>query len=156
MRSFTDVHEALAAEGVAHEIVHLPSSSRTAQLAADALGVPVTDVVKSLLFLVDTRPVLALVPGDATVDTGVLARELGAQNVVLARSREVREATGFKPGAVPPVGLATALPVIADPEVFAPDVVFCGGGTTTTMLRIASADLDELLRPRRLAIGRRG
>jgi len=156
VRSFTDVHEALAAEGVAHEIVHLPSSSRTAQLAADALGVPVTDVVKSLLFLVDTRPVLALVPGDATVDTGVLARELGAQNVVLARSREVREATGFKPGAVPPVGLATALPVIADPEVFAPDVVFCGGGTTTTMLRIASADLDELLRPRRLAIGRRG
>ncbi len=49
MRSFTDAHEALAAEGVAHEIIHLPSSSRTAQLAANALGVPVTDVVKSLV-----------------------------------------------------------------------------------------------------------
>jgi prolyl-tRNA editing enzyme YbaK/EbsC (Cys-tRNA(Pro) deacylase) len=109
--------------------------------------------VKSLLFLVDAQPVLALVPGDATVDTDALARELGAREVTLARAREVREATGFKPGAVPPVGLATALPVVADPGVFAPDVVYCGGGTTTAMLRIGSADLEELLAPRRLAIG---
>ena len=155
MRSFTDVHEALAAEGVAHEIIQLPSSTRTAQLAADALGVPVTDVVKSLVFLVDAHPVLTLVPGDATVDTDALARELGAHEVTLARGREVRETTGFKPGAVPPVGLATVLPVVADPEVFTPDVVYCGGGTTTAMLRIGSADLEGLLEPRRLAIGRR-
>ena len=160
LRSFTDVHEALAAQGVAHEIIHLQSSSRTAQLAADALGVPVADVVKSLVFLVDAHPVLTLVPGDATVDTDALARvkrprELSAREVTLARARDVREATGFKPGAVPPVGLATALPVVADPEVFAPDVVYCGGGTTTAMLRIGSADLEELLGPRRLAIGRR-
>ena len=101
MRSFTDVHEALAAEGVAHEIIHLPCSSRSAQLAADALGVPVTDVVKSLVFLVAARPVLALVPGDATVDTDALRRELGAGEVTLARAREVRESTGFKPGASP-------------------------------------------------------
>ena len=155
LRSFTDVHEALAAQGVAHEIIHLQSSSRTAQLAADALGVPVADVVKSLVFLVDAHPVLTLVPGDATVDTDALARGLSAREVTLARARDVREATGFKPGAVPPVGLATALPVVADPEVFAPDVVYCGGGTTTAMLRIGSADLEELLGPRRLAIGRR-
>jgi prolyl-tRNA editing enzyme YbaK/EbsC (Cys-tRNA(Pro) deacylase) len=74
VRSFTDVQEALAAEGVAHEIIHLPSSSRTAQLAADALGVPVTEAVKSLVFVVDTHPVLTLVPGDVTVDLeGLLA-----------------------------------------------------------------------------------
>ena len=140
---------------MAHEIIHLPSSSRTAQLAADALGVPVTEVVKSLVFLVDAQPVLTLVPGDATVDTDALARGLGAREVALARSREVREATGYKPGAVPPVGLATALPVVADPEVFVPDVVYCGGGATRAMLRIGSGDLEGLLAPRRLGIGRR-
>ena len=138
---------------MAHEIIHLPSSSRTAQLAADALGVPVTDVVKSLVFLVDAQPVLTLVPGDATVDTDALARGPGAREVTLARTREVREATGYKPGAVPPCGLATALPVVADPGVFAPEVVYCGGGTTTTMLRIRSADLEALLAPRRSPSG---
>jgi Cys-tRNA(Pro) deacylase len=155
VRSFTDVHEALAAEGVEHEIVHLPSSSRTARLAADALGVPVTDVVKSLVFIVDAHPVLTLVSGDATVDTEALARELGAHEVTLACAREVRESTGFKPGAVPPVGLATRLPVVADPAVFTSDTVYCGGGATSAMLRIGSADLERVVRPRRLAIGRR-
>jgi prolyl-tRNA editing enzyme YbaK/EbsC (Cys-tRNA(Pro) deacylase) len=34
--------------------------------------------------------------------------------------------------------------------------VYCGGGTTTTMLRIRSADLDALLKPRRAAVAERG
>ena len=155
MRSFTEVHDELDAKGVAHEIIHLVSSSRTAQLAAEALGVPVSDVIKSLVFEVDGRPVLALVGGDATVDADALAREMGAREVALARSRQVRELTGYQPGAVPPCALATDLPVIADPGVFAPEVVYCGGGTTTTMLKIRSADLDALLEPRKLAMARR-
>jgi prolyl-tRNA editing enzyme YbaK/EbsC (Cys-tRNA(Pro) deacylase) len=153
VRSSTDVHEALAARGVEHEIIRLPSSSRTARLAADALGVPVSAVVKSLVFVADGRPVLALVDGAATVDTGALTRELRASDVALARGREVRDLTGYKPGAVPPVGLATALPVVADPAVFAPAVVYCGGGSTTAMLRIRAADLRELTEATIVPIG---
>jgi prolyl-tRNA editing enzyme YbaK/EbsC (Cys-tRNA(Pro) deacylase) len=156
VRSFTDVHEELTGRRVPHGIVHLPSSSRTAQLAAEALGVPVGEVVKSLLFLLDdSRPVLALIPGGATVDVDALAREAGAGQVRLAKSGEVRELTGYEPGAVPPCALATAIPVVADPGVFAPDVVYCGGGTTTSMLKIGSADLDALLEPRRSPIATR-
>ena len=156
MRSGDDVHDELAAKDIPHEIVHLPSSSKTAQLAAEALGVDLGDVIKSLLFMLDDeRPVLALVTGDATVEADVLARETGAARVRLARGREVREHTGYSPGAVSPCALATAVPVIADPGVFAPEVVYCGGGTTSTMLRIRSADLAALLRPRTLPIAER-
>jgi prolyl-tRNA editing enzyme YbaK/EbsC (Cys-tRNA(Pro) deacylase) len=154
VRSFTDVDATLCAKGVEFQIIHLASSSHTAQLAADALGVPVAAVVKSLVFVADGQVVLTLLPGDAMVDTNVLARELDAQEVRLAPGRLVREHTGFKPGAVPPVGLASALPVLADPAVFTPEVVYCGGGSTTTMLRIGSADLLALLAPRVVAIGR--
>jgi prolyl-tRNA editing enzyme YbaK/EbsC (Cys-tRNA(Pro) deacylase) len=63
--------------------------------------------------------------------------------------------TGYKPGAVPPCALATEVSVVADPGVFAPDVVYCGGGTTTTMLKIGSAALDALLEPRKLPIAAR-
>jgi Cys-tRNA(Pro) deacylase len=156
LRSFADVHDALMARGVDHEIIQLSSSSRSAELAAEALGVPVAAVVKSLVFMADGRPVLALVDGAATVDTEALSRALGAQAVVLARGREVRELTGYKPGAVPPVGLATDLPVLADPAVFAPEVVYCGGGTTTAMLRIRAVDLERLLAARVVSIARRG
>lgn len=152
MRSGDDVHGELAAKSIPHEILHLPSSSKTAQLAAEALGVDVGDVVKSLLFMLDERPVLALVTGDATVDADALSRESGAAQVRLARGQEVREHTGYAPGAVSPCALATQVPVVADPGVFAPEVVYCGGGTTSTMLRIRSADLAALLRPRTLSI----
>jgi prolyl-tRNA editing enzyme YbaK/EbsC (Cys-tRNA(Pro) deacylase) len=156
VRSFTDVHDELTTRSVPHEIVHLPSSSRTALLAAEALGVPVGHVVKSLLFLLDDeQPLLALVTGDATVDVDALARDGGATRIRLARSREVRELTGYQPGAVPPCALATEVQVVADPGVFVPDVVYCGGGTTTTMLKIRSADLDALLEPRKLPIAKR-
>lgn len=156
VRACSDVQDLLSDEGVPHEIVHLPSSSSTAQLAADALGVPVTEVVKSLVFVLDDqRPVMALVAGDATVDVGALARAAGAAEARLARSGEVRELTGYLPGAVSPVALETDLAMMADPGVFEPDIVYCGGGTTTTMLKIRSADLQALLRPRMLPIARR-
>ncbi len=100
---------------------------------------PVGSVVKSLLFVLDDeRPVLALVTGDATVDADALARETGAAEVRLARAREVREATGYHPGAVSPCALATAVPVVADPGVFAPEVVYCGAGRRRQCSRSAA------------------
>ena len=57
---------------------------------------------------------------------------------------------------MPPCALATDVPVVADPGVFAPEVVYCGGGTTTTMLKIRSADLDALLVARKAPIADRG
>jgi Cys-tRNA(Pro) deacylase len=156
VRSGDDVHDELMARDIPHEILHLPSSSETAQLAAEALGVDLAGVVKSLLFVLDDeRPVLALVTGDATVDADALARQLGAERVRLARGREVKELTGYLPGAVSPCALATEIPVVADPGVFATEVVYCGGGTTSTMLRIRSADLAALIQPQELPIAAR-
>jgi prolyl-tRNA editing enzyme YbaK/EbsC (Cys-tRNA(Pro) deacylase) len=64
--------------------------------------------------------------------------------------------TGYRPGAVPPCALATEMPVVADPGVFVPEVVYCGGGTTATMLSIRSADLAAALEPRVAPIAARG
>jgi prolyl-tRNA editing enzyme YbaK/EbsC (Cys-tRNA(Pro) deacylase) len=155
MRSCSDVHNLLNELGVDHEIVQLPSHSKTAQRAASLLGVAPAEIVKSLIFYLDGAPTLVLVPGDATVDTVALACELGVRNVALARSQEVLKLTGYRPGAVPPCGLSTPLPAVADPRVFVPEVVYCGGGTTTTMLKIRSADLGALLKPRLASVAER-
>ena len=152
MRSCSDVHDLLNERGVDHQIIHLASESKTAQQAASALGVAPAEIVKSLVFHLDGIPTLVLVPGDATVDAVALRRELDVRDVAFARSQDVLKLTGYRPGAVPPCGLSTPLPAVADPRVFVPEVVYCGGGTTTTMLRIRSADLEALLRPRRAAV----
>jgi prolyl-tRNA editing enzyme YbaK/EbsC (Cys-tRNA(Pro) deacylase) len=155
VRSCSDIHNLLSEKGVAHEILHLPALSASARRAAAELGVPQPEIVKSLVFYADGAPHMVLVPGDTTVDKHALARELGAAEVVLARSQQVLEVTGYRPGAVPPCALSIDLPVIADPGVFACEVVYCGGGTTTTMLKMRSADLKELVRPRLADVAKR-
>jgi prolyl-tRNA editing enzyme YbaK/EbsC (Cys-tRNA(Pro) deacylase) len=100
--------------------------------------------------------VLALVTGDATVDADALARVTGASAVRLAGAREVCVSTGYSLGAVPPCALATEVPVVADPGVSAPEVVYCGGGTATAMLKLRSADLDALVGARKAPIANRG
>jgi len=57
---------------------------------------------------------------------------LGVCDVTFASSRDVLELTGYRPGAAPPCALSTPLPAVADPRVFVPEVVYCGGGTTST------------------------
>lgn len=153
MRSCSDVHNFLSEEGIPHEIIQLPRRCRTATRAAEQLGVALADVVKSLVFMADGAPVLVVVPGDATVDARLLAEVLDVAQVVLARAPQVLETTGYKTGAVPPCALHADLPVIADPRVFEPVVVYCGGGTTSTMLKIRSADLEALLQPRVARVG---
>jgi len=148
MRSCSDVHNYLLEQGVAHEIVQLPALSTTVRRAAALLGVPAREVVKSQLFETEVGPVVCLVPGDRHVDHALLRAELGCRDVTPAAADEVVSLTGYRPGALPPCGLAAELPVLADPAVFDLPVIYCGGGTTTTILKIRSADL-------RLAIGAR-
>jgi prolyl-tRNA editing enzyme YbaK/EbsC (Cys-tRNA(Pro) deacylase) len=126
VRFTSDVDDHLIGRGIAHEIVRLPSFSRTADLALDAPRVAVGDVVKSLPFTLDVeRPVLALVTGDATVNADELARIQGALSVRLARAREVRDLAGHRSGAVPRCAFEADVAVVADAAVLAPEVVCC-------------------------------
>lgn len=145
MRSCSDVHNFLLEQGVAHEIVHLPALSTTAKKAASLLGVPLPEVCKSLVFNTDKGPVLALVPGDLQASPRLLRGALSCRRATLAKADEVRELTGYRPGAVPPCGLAREMPVVADERLRKAIVVYCGGGTSTTMLKIRSEDLIEVL-----------
>jgi prolyl-tRNA editing enzyme YbaK/EbsC (Cys-tRNA(Pro) deacylase) len=147
MRSCTDVHNFLHEEGVAHEIIHLPALADTAKRAADLLGVPLVEVVKTLLFFLDTRPALVLVPGDRQASPELIRSVSGCSDVVLARPFEVLQITGFRAGALPPCGLAVEILTFADPEVFTRPIVYCGGGTTTTMLKMRSEDLLRVAQP---------
>jgi len=147
VRSCSDVHNLLTESGVAHEIVQLPATSKSARRAAELLGVTQAEVVKSLVFLLDGEATLLLVPGDCLASDDLVRATVGCEEVALAKGPKVLELTGYRVGAVPPFALACTLPVVADSRVFEQEVVYCGGGTTTTMVKIRSEYLRALVQP---------
>jgi Cys-tRNA(Pro) deacylase len=141
------VIDAAAASGVAIEIRSFPDGTKTAEDAAAAVGCDVNAIVKSLVFLADDRPVVALVSGDHRLDTDALADVMGASSVKRAPLERVREATGFAAGGVPPFAHATSVPVYADKGLRRSATVWAAGGTPSTVFALELGDLDRLAHP---------
>jgi len=145
-RSIERVRKALAALGVETEITEYPRSTRTAQDAAETIGVPLGSIVKSLLFLVDEQPVLVLMSGDRRVDTAKLAALYGVSKarVRIADAETVRRITGFAIGGVPPVGHATPLPTLIDASLSRFQVVHAAAGSPRANFPIQYEKLVEI------------
>ena len=123
------VVEAARAAGLEIEVREFPEGTRTAEDAARAIGVSVGQIVKSLVFATDGRPVLCLVSGLNRVDGARLAVITGASDVRRASADDVERATGFAIGGVPPLGHAHPLPVYCDRDLLAFDTVWAAAGT---------------------------
>ncbi len=123
------------------EIREFPEGTRTARDAARAVGTSVAQIVKSLVFVADGRPVLVLASGANRVDVRKVARLTGASRVEKATAETTRSVTGFSIGGVPPVGHATPLPVYIDGALLAHAVVYAAAGTPHAVFAIAPADL---------------
>jgi prolyl-tRNA editing enzyme YbaK/EbsC (Cys-tRNA(Pro) deacylase) len=123
------------------EIRHMDASTRTAPEAAAAVGCDVRQIVKSLVFVADGAPVLALVAGDHRLDVDRLRAHLGATEVRRATADEVRAHTGFAIGGVPPFGHPTPLRAVLDVGLRRDDVVWAAAGTPFAVFGIAPDEL---------------
>lgn len=141
MLSSVDVHNYLQTLGIPHELRRIPEPARTALRAAAVLGLPPHQVVKSVLFSADGKPVMALLPGDDKVDYSKLKNELKANRLRLLNADEVRRFTGYLIGCTPPVALKTEMPRLIDLRALKEDVVYTGGGEPNMILKIRSYDL---------------
>ncbi len=134
------------------QIHELPNSTRTAQLAAEAVGSQLGQIVKSLVFIADengaSRTVLALVAGDQRADAEKIARAIGAASVRLANAEEVRARTGFAIGGVAPVahlGAGIAVTLI-DESLNRFELVWAAAGAPNAVFPIRLDQLIELTR----------
>ena len=118
-----------------------PQGAKTAQDAADAIGVEVGQIVKSLIFGVDDDLVLAYVSGSNQVDETKLAAAAGGERCRRVDADRVRQATGFPIGGVPPFGHDTELAVFVDPDLLAHDEVWAAAGTWNDVFPLAPAEL---------------
>jgi prolyl-tRNA editing enzyme YbaK/EbsC (Cys-tRNA(Pro) deacylase) len=146
------VVEAAAAAGLSIEVVRFPEGTRTAVDAARAVGCEVGQIVKSLVFMADGEAVLALLSGADRLDPGRLAAALGASEVRRADGDEVRAATGFAIGGVPPLGHPGVLPVLIDENVFRHGEVWAAAGLPDAVFRTAPDALARAAGARRASL----
>ena len=126
------LQERLSRLGLEARVRQLSESARTAQEAAADVGVDVGQIVKSLVFVDASGPLLCLCAGDRRVDTERLGTD-----VRRARGDEVREATGFAIGGVPPLGHDRPLRTVVDASLCRFATVWCAAGTPHAVFPVA-------------------
>ena len=135
------VVEAARSLGLDLQVREFPEGTRTAQDAANAIGCAVDQIVKSLVFIAGTDPVLVLTSGGNRVDVVKVGTETGSPGVRKADAEEVRAATGYAIGGTPPFGHARDLLVLVDRHLTDFDIVWAAAGTPRHVFPIAPADL---------------
>jgi len=134
------VQAAIRQLGIDREIIELSVHARTSQQAAVALGVDVGQIAKSLVFLVNGRPLLVIASGANRVDEAKLARLAGGR-VSRADPDTVRQATGCVIGGVPPLGHPAPLLTYIDPDLLGYDMIYAAAGVPECIFPITPEEL---------------
>jgi prolyl-tRNA editing enzyme YbaK/EbsC (Cys-tRNA(Pro) deacylase) len=137
--------------GLDVDVKRLESSTRTVQEAAIAVGCEEGEIAKSLVFVADGDPVVVIASGAHRVDTGLLADVLDVAEVRQAGPDEVRAATGFSIGGVPPFG--HGLPVILDESLLHFQRVYAAGGDGNSLFEVDPRRLVECTSARVAVLG---
>ncbi len=139
------VRKALEEQGYEPEVVELERTARSAAEAADALGVRVEQIVKSLVFrgTQTGRPVLVLAGGANRVDERRIS-DLFSEPVGMADAAYVREKTGFSIGGVPPVGHAERPTTFVDEDLLREEEVWAAAGHTHAVFGLHPAELVRI------------
>ncbi len=122
-------------------VERFPEGTRTAADAARAVGCDVDQIVKSLVFIADGAPLVALVSGGNRVDLERLASAVGAAEVRKADGDEARTATGYAIGGVPPFAHAGSVRVVVDRDLLGHDPVWAAAGLPDAVFAISPPDL---------------
>lgn len=138
----------LRAAGAEARVEELGMETATAEAAADAVGCTLGQIVKSLVFVCDRTPVVALVPGDRRADGGKVAALAGARRATIASPVEVREATGFEPGGVAPFPLDRIGVVLVERTLVRHPILWAGAGSERHMVALSPRELVRLTRGR--------
>jgi prolyl-tRNA editing enzyme YbaK/EbsC (Cys-tRNA(Pro) deacylase) len=132
------VAERLREAGLDVTVREHAASTRTAAEAAAAAGCELGQIVKSLVFVDAGGPVLVLCAGDRRVDAAALAARQ-------ASAAEVRDATGFAIGGVPPLGHDRPLRTVVDSSLRRFPTLWCAAGTPRAVFEVETARLIAAL-----------
>lgn len=138
------VAAALRAKNHPHAPVMLAEAARTAQQAADALGISVGQIAKSIIFRrkADDVAVLVITSGDRRVDEKKVEALVG--KIGRADAEFVKASTGFSIGGVSPLGHAQPPLTLVDRELFRFEEIWAAAGHPHGVFKLRPQDLETL------------
>ena len=141
--------------GILGEVRHLSDSARTAQAAAEALGILVGQVASSIVFkLPDGSPLLIITSGRHRVDTDLVAKNLGIESLGRVDADFVKEKSGFSIGGVSPLAWTTAPDItIIDEALNDYEVVWAAAGHPHAVFPTTFNELIAATNATRMVVG---
>ena len=148
MSKVTPATRALAAAGVAFTVRaydYDPDAESIGLQAASALGEDPARVLKTLMAVVDGKPVCVVVPSDREVSMKKLAAAVGGKAARMMKPAEAERLTGFKVGGISPFGQRRAVKTVIEQSALAHDHVYVNGGQRGLQVRLSPRDVQNAL-----------
>jgi Cys-tRNA(Pro)/Cys-tRNA(Cys) deacylase len=148
MRRTTPATLALDRADVAYRLAandYDPGAERVGLQAAEALGAPASEVLKTLMVRVDGKPACVVLASDREVSMKKLAAALGAKSAEMMKPADAERITGYRVGGVSPFGQKRPVPTVVDADAAALPEAFVNAGQRGLQVRLAPADMIRLL-----------
>lgn len=145
----------LIERGISFESLEYDFREKGSEHAAEALGVGLDGMLKSLVVrLSDRRFVFVLMPGSKDVSLKELARFIGVKEAQMASERDAQRLTGYLVGGISPFGAKTHLPVYVERGVLDHGEIYINGGRRGLILKLRTRDLINTLNATVIEAGR--
>ena len=141
--------------GISYEKHQYDYARKGSDVAAEGLGVPLHDVVKTLIMQKDDgEPIVVLMHGDKEVSLKDLARQISAKNVSSAEVKDAQRFTGYMVGGISPFGTRRAMPVYVEETILGLPRFFINGGQRGFILEMVPNELNRALHLTPVRVGR--
>ncbi len=122
-----------------------PGAERVGLQAAEALGAPAGEVLKTLMVRADGKPACVVLASDREVAMKKLAAALGAKSAEMMKPADAERMTGYRVGGVSPFGQKRPVPTVIDADAAALPEAFVNAGQRGLQARLAPVDLVRVL-----------
>ena len=128
-----------------HAYDYDPNADKVGLQAAEALGESPARVLKTLLALVDGKPVCAIVPSDREVAMKKLAAAFGGKAAEMMKPDAAERLSGYKVGGISPFAQIKKLRTAIEQEALKEDLVYMNGGQRGLQVRLSPKDAQKVL-----------
>ncbi len=135
--------EYLSKYGLEDRIMEFPVSSATVEEAAKALNCKEEDIVKTLSFIVNDKPILIAVSGNMKIDNKKFKEEFHIKAKMIPFD-DVERLTGHAVGGVCPFGVNDDVDIYLDESLKKLDVVYPASGSSNSAVRLTVDELEKV------------
>jgi Cys-tRNA(Pro)/Cys-tRNA(Cys) deacylase len=129
-----------------HAYDYDPDADSIGLAAAAALDEEPGRVLKTLMALVDGKPVLVIVPSDREVAMKKLAAAVGGKSAQMMKPADAERISGYKVGGISPFGQRKPLPAVIEADALAEDRVYINGGQRGLQVRLDPTAARDVLK----------